>query len=685
VTSYVSVPKRLLVGRPLRSERMGETLLPKWLALPVFCSDPLSSNAYATEEILLVLSVGGLALLHLTPWVAGMVVVLLVTVVASYRQTCRAYPSGGGAYAVSRANLGQGAALVAAAALFVDYVLTVAVSVAAGIANLVSAAPQLARYSVVLSVATVAVLTLMNLRGVKESGTAFAIPTYGFVVVVLAMIGVGVARALGGSTPVAESASIQVAPVGSGTLAGLALVAVALRAFASGCTALTGVEAVSNGVPNFREPRSRNAAATLAIMAALTVTIFVGLTALAIVSHVHVSDDPARLIGAPDGYHQRTVIAQVAGAVFGTGSVGFFVVQGFTTLILVLAANTAYNGFPILASILAEDGFMPRQMARRGDRLVFSNGIIVLALAAAGLLLAFQANPTRLIQLYILGVFVSFTLSQAGMVRHWTTSLRTAPAAQHGAILRSRAINAFGAVLTSVVLLVVLATKFVHGAWLVVIAMPVVYLAMRGVHRHYQEVDRALTPTAEGVALPSRVHAVVLVSRLTTPALRALSYARATRPSSLVALTVRANPAQTDRLMADWRERDVPVPLTVLDSPYRDITRPAVEYVADLRRTSPRDVVAVYVPEYVTTRWWEQLLHNQSALRLKTRLLFTPGVMVTSVPFLAPTGPDERAAGRRPALTPAPAPAPALASTPAPAPASTPAPAERPVPVDVPG
>ena len=629
---YVSLPKRMLVGRPLSSEQMGETLLPKRLALPVFCSDPLSSNAYATEEILLVLSVGGLAVLHLAPWIAAVVIVLLITVVASYRQTCHAYPGGGGAYAVSRANLGQSAALVAAAALFIDYVLTVAVSVAAGVANLVSAAPMLASWSTEISVAVVVILMLANLRGLKESGRVFAVPTYGFVVAVFVMIAVGLARTFFGQAPVAESAHIGIA-TSTNSLTGLALAAVLLRAFASGCTALTGVEAVSNGVPNFRKPRASNAAATLAIMAVLTVTMFAGLTALALTTRVHVADDPARLIGAPDGYVQRTVIAQIAGAVFGTGSAGFFIVQAFTTLILVLAANTAFNGFPILASILSQDGYLPRQMSRRGDRLVFSNGVIVLAAAAIGLLLVFRASPSRLIQLYILGVFVSFTLSQTGMVRHWSAELRIRPRAEHASIHRSRAINGFGAALTFVVLLVVLASKFTHGAYLVVVAMPVLYLLMQGVHRHYVEVDRELTPGPEGVPLPSRVHAVVLVSRLNVPALRALAYARATRPFSLVALTVRTNPRDTEQLMADWRARDVPVPLTVLDSPYRDMSRPAVDYIADIRRRGPRDVIAVYIPEYVVVRWWEQLLHNQSALRLKARLLYQPGVMVTSVPW----------------------------------------------------
>ena len=625
---------------------MGETLLPKRLALPVFCSDPLSSNAYATEEILLVLSVGGLALLHLTPWIAAMVMVLLVVVVASYRQTCHAYPGGGGAYAVSRANHGQNAALVAASALLVDYVLTVAVSVAAGVSNLVSAVPALAESAVPLSLGLVALLTLANLRGVRESGRAFAVPTYGFVLVVFIMIGVGIARVVAGDTPVAESAGFVVEPAAGQTLGGLALVAVVLRAFASGCTALTGVEAVSNGVPSFRKPKSRNAATTLAVMGLLTVTMFAGLTVLALASDVHVAEDLGHLVGAPDGYHQRTVIAQVAGAVFGSGSIGFYVVQTFTTLILVLAANTAFNGFPILASILGHDEFLPRQLSRRGDRLVFSNGILVLALAAGLLLVVFRASPTRLIQLYIIGVFVSFTLSQAGMVKHWTGELALAQPTDRRRIHRARLINGVGAVLTSVVLVVVLISKFTHGAWIVVIAMPILFVAMRGVHRHYARVDASLAPRAGGVPLPSRVHAVVLVSRLNAPTLRALAYARATRPSTLVALTVSTDRGDTQRLMDEWESRGVPVPLTVVASPFRDVVRPAVDFVTDLRRQGPRDVVAVYVPEFVLDRWWEHLLHNQTALRLKARLLFLPGVMATSVPWRLDLEAQDRSDGQ---------------------------------------
>jgi amino acid transporter len=626
------MPKRLLVGRPLLSSQLGETLLPKKLALPVFCSDPLSSNAYATEEILLVLSLGGLTLLHLTSLVAAGVVLLLVVVVLSYRQTCHAYPDGGGAYAVSRANLGRGAALVAASALLVDYVLTVAVSVAAGVANIVSAVPALAPHPLILSVALVALLAVINLRGVKESGAAFAVPTYGFVASVLVMLALGIYRTATGTAPVAESAGLGVRA--ENHVSGLLVLALALRAFASGCTALTGVEAVSNGVPNFKRPKSRNAADTLAIMGVLTILMFVGLTAMALIARVHVARDATMLVGAPEGYVPKTVIAQIAGATFGDSSVGFYAVQTFTAAILVLAANTAFNGFPILASLLGEDGYLPRQFARRGDRLVFSNGIVILALLAIGLLWAFDANTTRLIQLYIIGVFVSFTLSQTGMVRHWQQLLAT-PAAprERTTIRRKLVINAVGAAVTGLVLVIVLVTKFTHGAWLVVVAMPLLIVLMTLIRKHYRVVAQALRPATAGVVLPARIHTIVLVSTLHAPTLHALAFARATRPASLKAVTVRTSPADTDRLVAQWIEREIPVDLTVLDSPFRDMTRPVLQYVRELLRDHPRDVVSVFIPEYVVRRWWEHLLHNQSALRLKTRLLFEPGVMVTSVPW----------------------------------------------------
>ena len=627
----LDTPKRMVVGRALRSDRLGDTLLPKSLALPVFCSDPLSSVAYATEQIVLVLGLGGLSLLYLTPWLAVGVVALLVIVVASYRQTCHAYPNGGGAYAVSRRNLGPTAALVAASALLVDYVLTVAVSVVAGVAAVISASASLAPHAVAVSVGCIIVLTVVNLRGIKESGKAFAVPTYGFVVIIFVLLGVALGKGLLGGHLAAESASWGVRKVHQ--TGGWLTVYLALRAFASGCTALTGVEAISNGVPSFKKPKSKNAAGTLVIMGGLAVSMFVGITVLAVVTKVHMAEDPSNLIGAPAGHVQKTALSQIGLAVFGHGPL-FLLLQAFTAAILVLAANTAYNGFPVLASLLSRDGYLPRQLAKRGDRLVFSNGITVLALLSVLLVVAFNADVTKLIQLYIIGVFVSFTLSQWGMVKHWSRLLLdTAEPAARRRMRRSQVINATGAGATALVLVIVLLTKFVHGAWIVVVAMPLLFLLMQKIHQYYARVAEELKPSPGGVPLPSRIHGIVPVSRLHEPTLRALAFARATRPHDLIAVTVQVDAEETEALVLEWAERGIPVPLAVLDSPYREISRPLLEYVKRVRLESPRDVVCVFIPEYVVGHWWEQLLHNQSALRLKGRLLFQPRVMVTSVPW----------------------------------------------------
>jgi amino acid transporter len=630
------VVKRLVLGRALRSDRQSEQELPKYLALPIFASDPLSSVTYATQELLVVLTLGGLAYLYLTPYLAACVVLLLTVVVLSYRQLVKAYPTGGGDYEVASKNLGKRAGGVVASALLVDYVLTVAVSVSAGVDNIISAFEGLADHRVALAIGFVAFLTAMNLRGVKESGKLFAVPTYGFVLGVGAMILYGLYQAISGDAPRAESAGYTVVPEdGQDSLAGLAFVFLALRAFASGCTALTGVEAIANGVPAFRKPKSRNAATTLALMGGIAMTMFVGITALAMLTDVRYSEDPeVQFVEFGDGGVQRSVIAQVSAAVFGDGSAGFFYLQVMAAGILILAANTAYNGFPLLGSILAQDRFLPRQLHTRGDRLVYSNGILLLAVFAGLLIVAFEASVTRLIQLYIIGVFTSFTFGQAGMVRHWNRLLaRGVTADRRGAVLRSRAINALGASLTGLVLVIVTITKFTHGAYLVLIAMPILYLIMRSIHDHYERVAEELEPDDEVVPLPSRNHAIVLVSKVHNPTLRALAYARATRPHDLTALTVAVDPQEARALQEQWERRDLPVPLTVLDSPYREITRPILDHVRDIRRTSPRDVVTVFIPEYVVGHWWEQLLHNQSALRLKGRLLFQPGVMVTSVAY----------------------------------------------------
>ncbi len=624
---------RLLVGKPLRTDRLGETLLPKRLALPVFCSDPLSSVAYATEQIVLVLCLGGLALLHLTPWVAAAVVVLLIVVVASYRQTCHAYPNGGGAYAVSRDNLGEDASLVAATSLLIDYVLTVAVSVVAGVAAITSAVPELAPHAVALSIGFVVLLTSVNLRGVRESGRAFAIPTYGFVLAIYAMLLVAFLKIGFGDGITAESAKYELHQVAD--TGGLLTVFLVLRAFASGCTALTGVEAVSNGVPGFEEPKSRNAATTLLLMGVLATTMFAGITALAVAADVHMAEDTAALVGFPEGEAQRTALSQIALATFGDGAM-FLVLQGFTAAILVLAANTAFNGFPVLSSLLGKHGYLPRQLAHRGDRLVFSNGILVLAGLSAALIVAFNAEVTRLIQLYILGVFLSFTLSQAGMVRHWARELRGQSGGNRRALRRKQLLNGTGAAITGLVFVIVLVTKFAAGAWIVVLAAPLIFLVMKAVATHYRHVSDELRPTPSGVALPGQVHAVVLVSNLLAPTLRALAFAQATAPSSIRAVFVAVEGAD-EPLPVEWHERGVPVPLVVIESPYRETVRPVQLFVRQLRRDYPGDVISIIIPEYVVDHWWQNLLHNQTALRLKARLLFEPWVTVTSVPWVIGT------------------------------------------------
>src|SRR3954467_15169554 len=455
------LPKRLVLGRAVRSDRLGESLLPKRLALPIFASDPLSSVAYATQQILIVLTLAGTAFLYLAPWLAIGVVLLLGTVVLSYRQVVRAYPSGGGDYEVAMKNHGQFAGLTVASALLVDYVLTVAVSVSAGTDNIISAFPTLNEHRVLIAVGLVTLLAAANLRGLRESGRTFAVPTYMFVAGIMVMIVTGLVRDFFTDSPVvAESAGWSISPApGHENLAGLALVFFALRAFASGCTALTGVEAIANGVPAFKPPKSRNAATTLALMGGLAATMFAGVTALALLGEVHYAENPCDLQGftACETEPQRTVIAQLAAATLGgDGSIGFFYIQAATALVLILAANTAFNGFPLLGSVLAQDRFLPRQLHTRGDKLVYSNGILLLAGFAALLIFAFRADVTRLIQLYIIGVFTSFSIGQWGMVRHWNRELQSErDPAERKRMRRSQGINTVGGSLTSVVLVII--------------------------------------------------------------------------------------------------------------------------------------------------------------------------------------------------------------------------------------
>jgi amino acid transporter len=654
VPRLATAAKRLVLGLPFRSDELSDTLLRKRIALPVFASDALSSVAYAPQEVLVTLSLAGLGAYVFSPWIGVAVVLVLATVVVSYRQNVHAYPSGGGDYEIATVNLGRYAGLTVASALLVDYTLTVAVSMSSAADNLGALIPFVGTHKVLFCVAAIAILTAINLRGVRESGAAFAIPVYCFIASLVVMIVVGVVRlTLSGEPLVAPSAAIQVAGEDH-QLSQFALAFLVLRSFTQGCAALTGVEAISNGVPAFRKPKSRNAATTLAMLGLIAVGLFGGMLALARATGVRLAEDPdTQLVGAPPGYKQETLIAQLAQTIFHGFAPGFWAVTIFTALILMLAANTAFNGFPVLGSILAQDRYLPRQLHTRGDRLAFSNGILFLAFFAVVLVVGFGAQVTALIPLYTVGVFVSFTLSQTGMVRHWNRLLRTGTGStDRRRLQRSRVISGFGAAMTGVVLVVVLITKFTVGAWIAIVAGALAFALMLSIRKHYDRVAEEIA-APEGVleaVLPSRNHAIVLVSTVHKPTLRAVAYARATRPDVLEAVTVNVDDADTRKVVSDWEARQLPVPLKVLESPYREITRPILQYVKRIRTDSPRDVVTVFIPEYVLGRWWEQVLHNQSALRLKGRLLFQKGVMVVSVPWQLES--SARAAARRPPVAP---------------------------------
>ncbi len=636
------VSKRILLGRKLRSAQLGETLLPKRIALPVFASDALSSVAYAPDEIFIMLAIAG-ASTYVWSWkIAIAVAVVMAAVIASYRQTVHAYPSGGGDYEVATVNLGRTAGTTVASALLVDYVLTVAVSISSGAQYAAAAISRLQHHEATVAVVLVVLLMAINLRGIRESGGYFAVPTYLFMFAILGMCLYGFWQLASGSLPDVATASLEIAPDEGWEqpLTTVGLMFLLARAFSSGCAALTGVEAISNGVPAFQRPKSKNAATTLLWLALIAITMMVSVIVLARQMSLKMVDpdhlDRLTLNGAPlpGGYDQHTVIAQIAEAIFRDFDAGFYFVVTVTGVILVLAANTAFNGFPVLGSILAKDGYAPRALGSRGDRLAYSNGIVFLAVMAIALIAAFDAEPTRLIQLYIVGVFVSFNLSQLGMIRHWTRALATERSpVRRRRMFRSRIINAVGLTFTAVVLVVVLLTKFLEGAWITILAMAFFFLVMRGIKGHYNSVELELAADETDKALPTRVHAIVLVSKLHKPTLRALAFAKATRPNSLEGVYVSIDSADTARLLEEWDQRNLGVPLKVLHSPYREVVKPIVEYAIAIRGANPRSVVAVYIPEYVVGRWWEQLLHNQTALRLKGRLLFTPGVMVTSVPY----------------------------------------------------
>jgi amino acid transporter len=572
--------KRLFVGRPLATEQLAHERLSKRIALAVFSSDALSSVAYATEAILIALLVAGQdALGFATPISIG-ITLLLITVAFSYRQTIIAYPQGGGTYIVSRENLGTIPSLVAASSLLIDYVLTVAVSMSAAVAAITSAVQSLEPYRVELAVALIALVTLANLRGIKESGQLFAIPTYLFVLSMFTLIGVGLFKVLlgGGVVQPAPPPLTAHVPEELQTISFFLL----LRAFAAGCTALTGIEAIADGVPAFKKPEARNAAITLVIMAVILCTMFLGTTVLADAYHI-----------IPDGSpHPETANSQLARAIFGDGSLFYYILQVATMLILILASNTAFADFPRLSYFLSRDRFLPRQFAQRGDRLVFSNGVVALGIFAALLVIGFGAREQSLLHLYAVGVFMSFTLSQFGMVQRWRR-LKT-PGWQ-----RNATINMIGAAVTGVVLVVIASTKFIEGAWAVLLLIPIMVVILRAIHWHYTEVAKQLSLA----------------------------------PDNVTALYVDMDAETTAKLQEKWKQWGSGVPLVVLPSPYRSLVRPLMTYIDELDKHYEDDVLTVILPEFIPSKWWQHLLHNQTALLIKATLLFTKGRVVTSVPY----------------------------------------------------
>jgi amino acid transporter len=607
-----SLLKRILVGKPKPTAAIPHQRLGIPAALAVFSSDGLSSVAYATEEILIVLITGGSAAAALSLPVGLAIVALIVIVAASYSQTIHAYPSGGGSYIVSKENLGIHAGLIAAAALLIDYVLTVAVSAAAGVAAITSAVPRLLGQEVALSLIVVWVIAVVNLRGVRESGAIFSVPTYGFIGAMFLLLGVGLLRVLQGDWHPPTHPLAGFGWGGSlGSLVGSVGMFQILRAFASGCTAVTGIEAISNGVQAFRPPEANNAMKAMRLERTIMYTMFAGVTLLAFGFQTWPKEE-------------ETVVSQIAREVFG-GGFFYYTVQATTAMILLLAANTAYADFPRLSSFLAQDGFMPRQMANRGDRLVFSNGILVLVSLASILLIVFRGSTHLLLPLYVVGVFLAFTLSQAGMVVHWFTL-------REGRWIHAALVNGVGALLTGVVLVVVAVTKFIYGAWIVILLIPLTVLAYLRIRHHYDVIARHLS--LEGAARPKvgKNPVVVLVAGIHKGVVGALEYAKSISPN-VTALTVDLDPTKTSRLRLKWAEWAPDVPLIILESPYRSILQPIMEYIDRMERQGEGTYLTVILPEFIPSHWWEHLLHNQTALLIKAALLFRPGKVTVSVPY----------------------------------------------------
>jgi amino acid transporter len=594
--------KRAILGQPLATSAEKHERLGKISGLAVFASDALSSVAYGTEEIMLVLvAAGAAAIAYSFPIMVG-IVILVGIVAASYWQTIHAYPSGGGSYIVAKDNLGTLPGLVAGAALLIDYVLTVAVSTAAGVAAVTSAFPALFSWRVLICVVTVITVTVANLRGVRESGNLFTVPTYWFIASLGALLAAGAYRVLTGTVQPYPTEHIQATEA-----FGVFLI---LRAFSSGCATLTGIEAVSNGIPAFRPPEPKNASITLVWMASILGATSLGMAYLAHLYHVTPKE-------------AETVVSMLARAAMGEG-IFYFNIQAATAIILYLAVNTSFQDFPRLSSILARDGFMPRQMANRGDRLVFSNGIIILAGLSIVLLVVFQGSTHALIPLYAVGVFLSFTLSQAGMVRHWLKEGHPSP---HHIFL-----NGLGALTTGVVTVVIAVSKFTHGAWMVIVLIPLIVLGLQRIQRHYAEVARQLSLAGARRPRIGKNPVVVLVAGIHKGVVEALEYARSISPN-VTALTVDLDPTQTTKLRLKWAEWEPDIPLVVLESQYRSIVRPLLEYIDRMERQGEGRYLTVVIPEFVPSRWWQHFLHNQSALLIKAALLFRPGKVSVSVPY----------------------------------------------------
>jgi amino acid transporter len=616
---YTNV-KRLLFGRPLPSDRLDHERLSKKTALAVLSSDAISSVAYATEQTLIVLAVLGTAALHYVVPISAVIVGLLVLVALSYRQTIFAYPHGGGSYTVAKDNLGTMPGLIAAAALLTDYILTVSVSISSGVAAITSAYAALVPHTVLLCALAVFVLMLVNLRGVRESGVAFSVPTYAFIVLMFAVIAGGLWRAAVG-TDAAPAVLAAPAIASSGAVpVGFAFTFLILRGFAEGCVAMTGTEAISNGVGAFKSPGSRNAATTLGWMAAILGIFFMGTSYLA--RHFGVMPSAG-----------ETVLSQIGRHVFGVNAV-YYAFQYATFAVLVLAANTAFADFPRLSSILARDGYMPRQFAARGDRLAFSNGILVLSAVAILLIWLFHGDTSALIPLYAVGVFVCFTLSQAGMVVHWFRS-------REPGWRRRAALNGLGAAATAVVSIVQVATKFLHGAWIVVLIIPLIILALRRIHRHYEHFNKEVAYTGQSPLMFLHHTVVVPVNGITKPAAGALVYAT-TISEDVRAVYVEVDPDTSAELRRRWDEWDIGVELTVVRSPYRSILRPLVDYVNQLIDRGEADLVTIVVPEIVPRSWWGHLLHNKTSLFIRTAFLFRPNVVTTAIPYLIGRAPRLR-------------------------------------------